>query len=197
MEAVSTSRQRQAIRTKNKIFNTAISLIERQGFAGMNIEDICKAANVSVGTFYYYFKSKNDVFLELYKRADQHFREVVRDCLLQEHTVDRVLEFFDQYAAYCESRGIETIKQLMHPENKNFIKKGRYMQELLISTIREGQDKGDIDNGADAEQLCEDLFIFARGIVFDWCLHDGGYDLREKVRRCFSAVIYVMISDAS
>lgn len=71
------------------------------------------------------------------------------------------------------------------------------MQELLISTIREGQDKGDIDNGADAEQLCEDLFIFARGIVFDWRLHDGGYDLREQVRRCFSAIVHVMIFNAS
>ena len=50
MKTKMTNRQKQAIRTKNKIFDTTVSLISENGFDNVNIEDICKTAEVSVGT---------------------------------------------------------------------------------------------------------------------------------------------------
>lgn len=189
MKSSLTNRQKQAIKTKNKIFDTTIELIEKNGYHNVNIEDICKKTNVSIGTFYYYYKSKNDVFFELYMRADKYFMSHVKDHLKQEKCVARIVEYFDHYAIYIEKRGLHTMQQIMNTENKGFIKKGRELQKLLIEIIEEGKEKGEIDSGMTSEGLCEFFFIIVRGIIFDWCLHNGAYDVREKISQYLKPVV--------
>lgn len=53
------------------------------------------------------------------------------------------------------------------------------MQNLLQNIIAKGQEKGEVPHDLTSEQLIEQLFIVARGIVFDWCLHDGEYELED------------------
>lgn len=50
-----TSRKKQALRTRQKIFKKTMELGTQKGFAALKITDVCKAANISVGTFYHYF----------------------------------------------------------------------------------------------------------------------------------------------
>ncbi|WP_259596222.1 TetR/AcrR family transcriptional regulator [Clostridium botulinum] len=68
-----TKRQIQAINTKNKIYNIATNLMQKEGYDNITIQNICEKAEVSVGSFYHYFESKNDILIELYKKADHFF----------------------------------------------------------------------------------------------------------------------------
>jgi TetR/AcrR family fatty acid metabolism transcriptional regulator len=189
MDTLMTKRQMQALKTKNKIFDTTIELINEKGFANVNIEEICQKAEVSIGTFYYYYKSKNEVFFELYQKADYFFKHTVKESLKTQNCGERILEYFDYYALYCEETGIHTMKQMMNAENKNFIQKGRYIQKLFIEIIHEGQHKNEIIKSVPAEEICDYFFIIARGILFDWCLHDGGYDIRKKVDNYLKPIV--------
>lgn len=54
-----TKRKKQAMETKNRIFETAMELFAKKGYKDIKIEDICRLADVSVGAFYHYFPSKN------------------------------------------------------------------------------------------------------------------------------------------
>lgn len=180
-----TNRQKQALRTKNRIFDVTIALMSEKGFANVNIEDICRAAEVSVGTFYNYYKTKNEVFYELYSRADQYFKENVADDHLQ-GTAEGIRRFFQHYASYCEQTGVETLTQMMNAGNKNFNKKNRYLQVLLTGVIEEGLKSGKIQSEKNASELCADYFIIARGVLFDWCLNDGQYDLKIKMSEILS-----------
>lgn len=56
-----TKRQLQAKASKEKIFDTAQSLFATYGYENVTVADICREANVSVGLFYNYFKSKSDI----------------------------------------------------------------------------------------------------------------------------------------
>lgn len=177
-----TKRQKQAIDTKNKIYKVSITLFEKYGYDNVHIKDIAKGADISVGTFYHYYKSKEDVFYEIYVRADQYFDTTVREELKEEYSVDRIIEFFDYYASKNMDTDIDTLKQMLCINNKNYIKKGRAMQNLLIDIVKEGRKRGEIVDTVDPDELCENLFIIARGVVFDWGLHDGDYNLRNKMR---------------
>ncbi len=189
MKTELTNRQKQAIRTKHKIFNITISLITERGFENVNIEDICKAANVSVGTFYNYYKSKNEVFYEIYSRADHYFEDTVKGKLKKGNNKEGILEYFDYYAIYCEKTGVSTLTQMMTASNTNFAKKGRYMQILLIELLKKGIETGQIKSEKNAEELCDYYFMIARGVLFDWCLYHGKYDLRSKIKETLSALI--------
>jgi len=182
-----TNRQKQAIQTKNRIFDVTIALSTQKGYPNINIEEICRAADVSVGTFYNYYKSKNEVFYELYSRADLHFMDNV-DADSLEGSPGGVLDFFRHYTAYCEQTGVQTLTQMMNAENKNFNKKNRYLQVLLTMIFQKGLSGGTIHSEKSAAELCELYFIVARGVLFDWCLNDGEYDLSEKMIEILSLV---------
>lgn len=51
--------------SRQKIINAGLILFSRKGLAATSIIDIAKAAGVSSGLLYHYFKSKEDLFLEI------------------------------------------------------------------------------------------------------------------------------------
>ncbi|MBD7912840.1 MULTISPECIES: TetR/AcrR family transcriptional regulator [Clostridium] len=186
-----TSRQLQAQKTKNKLYKISIELLEKQGYEKLKIEDICKKAGVSVGSFYNYFNSKNDILIEVYKRADNYFENEVKNNLTSTNNLDKIIEFFDYYGKYNDIVGIDIMKQLYNSSNKIFPQKGRLMQVLLKEIILEGQSKNEISSNMTPEEICDYLFISARGLIYDWCLHDGTYNIVEAMHKYISLLITI------
>lgn len=188
-----TKRKVQANKTKKKIFNVSIGLMEKRGFNNMTIEDICKKAGVSVGTFYHYYKSKEDVFFELYRKSDAFFKDEVAPFLENENlnTSDKVVLYFKYYARYNSDKDLEYVRQLYNTNNKFFIDESRYMIVLLIEIIAKGQEINEIARDMSARDIAIYLFIVSRGIVFDWCIHEAGYDLEEKMSMFFKKIMII------
>ncbi len=176
-----TSRQKQAIETKSKIFNTGVKLIEKYGFDNITMEKISKESNVSIGAIYHYYNSKNEIVFDIYKKADEYFQTVVNRNLKRKNYQDDIVTFFNFYGKYISERGLNFIKELYVTKNKNFVKEGRYMQELLLELIVSGQKNNDIISNFDPEYIMEYLFVLARGTVFHWCLKEGDFDLQERI----------------
>jgi TetR/AcrR family transcriptional regulator, repressor for uid operon len=63
-----TNRARQRIDTRNQVYEAAISEFKKSGITNTQIEAIVSRAGVSVGTFYRYFSSRDDVLRELQRR---------------------------------------------------------------------------------------------------------------------------------
>jgi len=170
-------RQIQAQNTRDKIYDIAIDLIESKGFENITIAEICKTANVSVGSFYNYFKSKHEILNEIFKLADDYFLNVVSTNLDEETSYKNIVKFFHYYGDYNLDRGLDFVKQLYTGKNNLFATKGRPMQAVLQNIIENGQSTGEISIDMTSEEIVRFLFIAVRGIVYDWCLHDGEYDL--------------------
>ena len=60
--------------TRDKLLRVAREVFEEDGFDGASISRIVEGANVSRGTFYLYFESKEDIFRTL---ADELLKQVV------------------------------------------------------------------------------------------------------------------------
>lgn len=175
-----TSRQAQAIRTRNKILKTAIDMMSKKGFDNITVQGISKSAGVSVGSFYYYFNSKEDILTDIFHRADDYFHKNVEKFQL-ETAADSIIEFFSHYAKYINSNGIDFAKKLYNTENKTFINHDRAMYQIFFTIIKNGQENGEITRAMTTEEICNYLFIAARGVVFEWCLHDGKYSLESAM----------------
>lgn len=183
-----TNRQLKALETKEKIYQTALDLLESDGYENIRIEDICHKAGVSTGTFYNYFKSKNAILELIFKKGDEYFQTTVREAVEGLEAEEAVIAFFRYYAQYNINTGMTTLKQLYNPENQFFTKK-RGMQNLLNEVIVKGQEAGKITRTVDSDDMVADLFVLARGIVYDWCLKDGGFDLVEKMTSFIKRVL--------
>ncbi len=188
-----TKRKLQAIKSKEYIYRIAMRLINKKGFDNVTIKDICKKAGVSIGAYYHYFSSKEAIFYEIYKIADDYFRNEVSKLLIQESSIDQIIFFFRIYAKYNNDQGLDAISQLYNSKNKLFIAKGRYMHILLEKIIKEGQEKNEIKDEMSPEEVADFLFIMARGIIYDWVLRDSGYDLENKVVEHLERLIVIFI----
>jgi AcrR family transcriptional regulator len=183
-----TSRAKQAEATKNKIYECGVELIRRYGFDQVTVEQISSESGVSVGTYYYYFESKFELFSEIYKRADEYFKTHVEGKLEAKDSLGQVIEFFDRYSEFNAANGIEMVKKLYTADNKMFINKGRAMQNILQAIVEDGQGKGEVTSLLLAEEITNILFVAARGVVYDWCLHDGNIDLKEDMKKTITVI---------
>ncbi len=57
------------VETRTKLLDAAMTVIRAQGYAATTVDDICQAAGVTKGSFFHYFKSKE----ELAVAAAEHF----------------------------------------------------------------------------------------------------------------------------
>jgi AcrR family transcriptional regulator len=51
--------------TRDRLLQAAVDVFASRGYHGATVDDIVAAADTSKGTFYYYFPSKQGIFLKL------------------------------------------------------------------------------------------------------------------------------------
>lgn len=97
--------------TKERIIARGAELIHRQGFNNTGIKEILDAAEVPKGSFYFYFKNKEDFGLAVIDHYRSMFREMNAGLLTStEGTPLERLEFFSAHLkSILLSRGIRWV----------------------------------------------------------------------------------------
>ena len=169
-----TNRKRQSIASRQKLLEAAQRLTEERGFDNVTIQDICTEAGLSVGAFYHYFKSKEEIILAWYGLADVYFSTEVMPRLRESKmsAVEKMMEFAREQVGFGMRYGSEYIAQLYRAQlsynSPEFYSENRGIVGGLIELIREGQDRGELKKEISPEQLADELLLIIRGVVLDW-----------------------------
>lgn len=181
-----TSRDLQAIKTKRKIYETAVELFEKDGYDNTSIEDIARKTGMSVGSFYHYYPSKADIYYEYFIKVDEYYMNIVEPQLIEADFYDNVIIFFKHFALYNIERQVGAVRHLFNSQNTFFTSNDRYMYKLLTKILKRGEAKNQLTREMNIDEIADFLRVFARGIIFDWLLHEGKYDLEAKMVQCIS-----------
>lgn len=73
-----------AKKTKEKLLETAHSLFEEKGFDGVTMRDISEGSGVNKGLLHYYFKSKQAIFIGVFKIVSKLIYVNLADILKRE-----------------------------------------------------------------------------------------------------------------
>ncbi|AOP34236.1 TetR family transcriptional regulator [Leptospira tipperaryensis] len=65
--------QNRSIERKEKIIEAAYKLVKQRGYSETGIRDIVEVAEVSIGTFYAYYRDKSDIALEIIRKYSEEF----------------------------------------------------------------------------------------------------------------------------
>lgn len=175
-----TNRKQQALLTQNNIFHVFLNLMKEKKFENITIEDICKKANVSVGTFYHYFSSKEDIYKKLFQQIEENLHVELEK--IDQHTTMQttILTFFQCIAEYTTK--LELHINLLNDFNKrSFIYEPSLIYEALNGFVYKGQLEKELTNDMSVEEITTYLFTIARGLILDWCLLDGKYSLEKRM----------------
>ena len=190
-----TNRQIKALDTKDKIYNSAMNKFTEKGLERTTIQEICRDAKVSIGSFYNHFNSKEDIIYEIFKRADLNFEQFKERNVDKKGIRELILEYMDYYVSFVQTNDIQFTKFFYNTSNHYFVQEKRPMQEVLKSILREYDLELNRYYVEDTDMLVDRLFITSRGVIFHWCLKEGTFDLNEINRKHIEMVLSAVIMD--
>ncbi|MCU5068967.1 TetR/AcrR family transcriptional regulator [Bacillus pacificus] len=175
-----TKRKQQALLTQSNIFHVFLNLTKEKKIENITIEDICKKANVSVGTFYHYFSSKEDIYKKIFQQIDENLHAELENIDQNKTVQTTILNFFHCIAEYTTK--LELHINLLNALNKRaFIYEPSLIYKALNGFVYKGQLEKELTNDMSVEEITTYLFTFARGLILDWCILEGTYSLEQRM----------------
>lgn len=183
----------QAQKTKSKIFNTAVDMISQHGFSNVTVDDICKGANVAKGSFYHYFKSKDDIVIQTYRKIDDIYEKMIIKLPPESTSIEKIIASVMFQAKYAKRSGVEHVRQIYRSQveagTAYFISEERPFFKVLCGIIVDGQNKHQLKTDLTAPALTRFVLTMSRGIIYDWCVHDDSYDIEDVMKKYFRLLI--------
>jgi TetR/AcrR family transcriptional repressor of nem operon len=153
--------------TKNALLEAGTRIMLEKGYNNTGIQEVLECTGVPKGSFYYYFDSKEDFGVQIIDYFDKNYSEHLRQFL-----ENKKLTPLERLRAYCEEgrRGLENnqcrkgclvgnLSQEMSDQSE--VLRAR-LEEVLTKwrnrfaqVIKEGQERGEINNSIDYVQLAE------------------------------------------
>lgn len=185
-----TSRQLQALATKQKIFSCAVSLFAQKTYENVTVQDICSEAEVSVGAFYHHFKSKENILDEGYRLFDQRSEEAWNSGH-PDSPLEAIQFLISVQARSMEGMGppavLQYFKNQLSCSEKYILNPDRFFYKTIRQSVEDGIAAGLL--AGDSTEITEDILGITRGMIYDWCLHGGAYHLTERSRRMVDMVM--------
>ena len=172
-------RQKSAVETKRKLISAGLELIKEKGFDAINVEDITKKAGVAKGTFYVYFKRKEDIVMEISRTP---FGEIAEELEQMENAelFDKLRHYFQRFMEQVEFCGIQVCREWIRnvidpnnvPETMNS-KKWFYDYEMLESILKNAKE---FKEDTPIELLTHIIISELYGMMLCWCMSDGKFE---------------------
>ncbi|MDB5964173.1 MAG: Transcriptional regulator [Polaromonas sp.] len=160
--AASEPRSRDADRSQQAILLAARDEFAQFGLAGARVDRIAERADVNKRLIYYYFKSKDDLFLAVLEKAYADIREAENKLHLRDmppsQAIRRLTEFtWDYYIAHPEFLTLLNSENLHQGRHLAMSARVRDTTSPLIQTLAEilerGRSEGIFRGGIDPIQL--------------------------------------------
>ncbi|MDE7308633.1 MAG: TetR/AcrR family transcriptional regulator [Lachnospiraceae bacterium] len=191
-----TNRQLAAAETRKKLVEAAKTIICDKGLTNTQIEEITDACGVSKGTFYTYFKRKEDIVFELSEGIFDEILANAKDC---KGTIIQKLEnYMINFSGYIEKSSVklaqEWIKNVVDPDitdvgiNK-LHKDLSAVTEILQSGIRTGLLKDDTP----VEQLADTINDLLYGQMLCWTMSGGAYSFEERTKEFCKTYLNILL----
>lgn len=93
--------KRSGTKTKAKILDAAMKVFSSFGYSGSNIRAIARAAGISIGGVYLYFRNKEELYLHLIKSRIEEQELTTKEIVAKADTPEaRLRAFLSQYLAH-------------------------------------------------------------------------------------------------
>lgn len=169
------SRKEQANLTKKKIFDTTMLLIKKKGYTKITIREICQSTDISIGTFYLYFSSKDEILLEIYEKADRNLSPPASD---MSDIIPRVCSYFQNYLKdVIEMFEKELFKEVyrisLSSGDNRFLSNDRPLYQAVLAVFMEAEANQNLKLDIESEELCYKAHVFVQSYVFQWLVDDS------------------------
>ncbi len=164
----------QRLNHRQRIVDAAWRCVARTGYSALRVDDICHEAAVSKGSFYIYFKRKDDVLFALLDEDAAALEQRIHSVLLANRPgIDRLRLFAQTMLADHDDQGRMQVRADLWAEmfcdkevRDRFVEHLDRRRRLLSVAISEGIKTGEFDGGVPAETLARIVLAIVDGLMF-------------------------------
>lgn len=163
---------------KKEILASALVCFAKKGFQVATIDDIVVHSGISKGAIYNYFKSKDEIYLEL-MNADtkETYESLVKDLSTYESAIEKIHFLFNVYSQVDFSNKEIQGKFIVHDEFKLHAarhpdlaekltdRRKHYFVNLLAGIVKDGQESGEIKKDLQPEIMADLFWSMINGVT--------------------------------
>lgn len=189
------TRTQKSQETRNRIMEAGRKLLAQHGYEQLTIRNICAEADVTNGTFYHFFKNKDELMAS-YLQMEDWIDEIEDPEDIEEYILHGYLKLTDLY----RELGIEFTSGFYSAKNQAFNLytrgTGSYISDYYRPRLYHARDLGYIREDTSIERITMDIIAIYIGCVFQWCVIYGNTDIKMDVRRMLTTYLrfYVLTS---
>lgn len=180
-------REQKTFENRRAIIATCTRLFNEKGYNETTMNDICKESGLAYGSIYNLYPSKKDILKAIYffnfsepiglnEQKEEKIlnpSESVKDFLREIECRWMRAGWAVALNAYIENR-IEKQFDLSKADNQEITKRE------LLDFMMYADEKKILKQGISPEQATNSIYIFGRGLLFQWALGYGVYDLAKE-----------------
>jgi AcrR family transcriptional regulator len=159
---------------KQKIIKTSIQIFDEKGFSETSIQDIVDAIGVTKGTFYYYFKSKEEILRDIHieyidtilLQQKKILTDITKDCKAKLFNITLMLIKHIRIGGQGARIFFREKRNLSESSVEKIMKKRDQFRLNVQRLIEKGIKDGEFDSSFRA-----DILAFAILGVTNWSYH--------------------------
>ena len=168
-----TNRQRAAMETRRRLLETGKRLIAQQGFCNVSIDDIVKACGVARGTFYTYFRNKEDIVQAISCQPCGDIEAVIEE--IDGTAEEKLCCYVREFTARIQRHGLKItqqwVKNVIDPDVSLEERGGRKLNddlECLGGILREEVRRGALKDDTPVQAISRLTITQLYGIMTCW-----------------------------
>jgi TetR/AcrR family transcriptional repressor of nem operon len=186
--------------TRDKLIEISIQAMSIKGFNNTGIAEILAVAKVPKGSFYHYFKSKDDLGLAIIEHYGQQLRAGLNDhlAIAEGSALTRLRGYFETILTYFESKlgscncllgnlGQELSMQNAVMRDAIFVHY-RALENVIADCLRQAKAEGELASHQDEQMLAKMFFASWEGCLVRARLEQSEQPLRDLIYLYFSVV---------
>jgi AcrR family transcriptional regulator len=178
-------------RTRAALVKAARALFEKNGYLDTNVGDIARRARVAHGTFYTYFNSKEDIFIEVAENLLADFQRIAsEEPMVSDHSSmsERIERANRGYIrAYQANARMMAVLEQVSTFNPRLAQMRRTMRSFWrrrnSEAIARWQERGLVSRDIDAEYAASALGSMIDRSAYVWIVLGEPYDLEQAVEQ--------------
>jgi len=175
--------------TKKKIVSAAWRLFYEQGYDSTTVEDIVAESGTSRGSFYHYFEGKDALLGTLSEVFDEKYEEVLQTLDPEMNSFDKLMLLNQELFTMIENTiSLDLLARLYSTQlttsaEKHLLDHNRVYYRVIRRIAVEGQQRREISEELTANEIAKIYALCERALLYDWCLCNGEYSLKNYARR--------------
>lgn len=180
MKKALTEKQKKSLEKKDHIYKVAIRLFKKYGYENTSIRDICKEANVTIGSLYNFYENKAAI---LYRFSEKLAQKSVQNLDTSDtgllNPKETLIKYIMSIIYMFDELGIDMTLQL-YTHYQTIWRSQSEETALLEQFIQKGQELGTISRQLDHKNTTKAINTIIFGLICHWCSQEDHDDLIEK-----------------